>query len=338
MSDCDELLFSYKINGHILTLCDDAECTDTEPADFRSIIPGTVTIKEMDFRRQDKITKKQLRYLKNIHEVFASSLSTLFSNVSGETVKIYLVNFGEYYYKDLVRSLPNDEYAICIKMKPLRGYALFLIDNSLLMKILYPQFSDITIRTEYKLTNFECKKIRRLFRRVLSVLQKSWKKAANLHLNIESMNSLPQCSNIISANELCVELLFEYNIGGDDGMITFCIPYTTIEPVINKFAYRDLDYSIEIKGDTMKPSTIHETLDLTQLPIRAELGHSEISIKEIKELHSGSIIELNGSATEPIDVYVKDIKIATAKVMVISNGNFGIRIEEMMGEKKIYNE
>jgi flagellar motor switch protein FliM len=324
------LLLSYKRNGHFLTLCDN---TKQAGFGFAPVTPGTVTIEEMDFRRQDKFTEKQLSYLGSIHEAFAGSLSRLLSKIFGEPAKIYVLNFEQFYYENFLKTLPNDEYSICIKMKPLKGCALFCIDNSLLMKMLNPQFSRTSTRTDYKLTNLDYKKLRRLFKRLFPVLQKSWKKAANLRLKIESINSPPKCYNIISIDEPCAVIEFVCNIGETDGMITFCIPYATIEPVIHKLADRNLVYSTEIKGDIMKPSTIHEALDLTQLPIRAELGRSEISIKEIKELHSGSIIELNESATDPIDVYVKDIKIATAKVVVISDGNFGIRIEEMIGEK-----
>jgi hypothetical protein len=39
--------------------------------------------------------------------------------------------------------------------------------------------------------------------------------------------------------------------------------------------------------------------------------------------------------TDPIDVYIKDIKIANAKAVVINNDYLGIKITEMVGEKKM---
>jgi flagellar motor switch protein FliN len=103
---------------------------------------------------------------------------------------------------------------------------------------------------------------------------------------------------------------------------------------MDKITNTDSTQLIMVKGDAMKPSTINEALDLTRLPVRAELGCSEISIKEIKELHSDSIIELNRLTTDPIAVYIKDIKVANAEVVIINNDYLGIKITEMITEKK----
>jgi flagellar motor switch protein FliN len=163
----------------------------------------------------------------------------------------------------------------------------------------------------------------------------------NFHPKVESINNPQYFTNIVpwkepcieNLKEPCIEILFEYRIGKDEGTFSFCIPYTTIKPVMNNLADKNLVDSIAIKGDAMKPSTINDALDSSNLPVRAELGRSALSVKEIRNLHSGSIIKLNKSATDPIDVYIQDIKIAEAEVVIVDY-DFGIMITEVIGKKR----
>jgi flagellar motor switch protein FliM len=203
------------------------------------------------------------------------------------------------------------------------------------MRICKDQSENEATNTTRKLTSLDCKKLKRFFRKILPVLRESWKQVINFHPKVESINNPQYFTNIVPWNEPCIEILFEYHIGKDEGTFSFCIPYTTIKPIMNNLYSKDdknLVNSIEIKGDVMKPSTINDALDSSNLPVRAELGRSALSVKEIRNLHPGSIIELNNSAAEDIDVYVQDNKIAKAEVIVTYFNNFAVRITEVIGE------
>lgn len=82
-----------------------------------------------------------------------------------------------------------------------------------------------------------------------------------------------------------------------------------------------------------EPANIDLLMDIT-LPISVELGRAKMSIKDILYLNSGSIIELNKFAGEPLDILVNRKPIAKGEVVVLDE-NFGIRITETIehGEK-----
>ncbi len=67
------------------------------------------------------------------------------------------------------------------------------------------------------------------------------------------------------------------------------------------------------------------------LQVTVELGRTKKYIKEILELTSGSIIELDKLAGEPVDVYVNQKLIAKGEVVVIDE-NFGVRITEIVNK------
>lgn len=62
-----------------------------------------------------------------------------------------------------------------------------------------------------------------------------------------------------------------------------------------------------------------------QLNVYIELGRTQMQIKDILELERGYVIELDKLASEPVDIYVNNKKIAEGEVVVIDK-HFGIRI------------
>jgi flagellar motor switch protein FliN len=64
------------------------------------------------------------------------------------------------------------------------------------------------------------------------------------------------------------------------------------------------------------------------LEIVVELGRTKKKISDVLELTSGSIVELDKMAGEPVDVYVNNKLIAKGEVVVIEE-HFGVRIKEI---------
>jgi flagellar motor switch protein FliN/FliY len=72
-----------------------------------------------------------------------------------------------------------------------------------------------------------------------------------------------------------------------------------------------------------------EFLKDVSLNVLIELGRTKMQIKDIIELERGYVIELDKLASEPVDVYVNNKKIAEGEVVVIDK-HFGIRITNLI--------
>lgn len=78
----------------------------------------------------------------------------------------------------------------------------------------------------------------------------------------------------------------------------------------------------------------HRNLDLLMdipLNVSVELGRTRKSIKEILELNTGSIIELDKLAGEPVDILINNQLIAKGEVVVIDE-NFGVRVTDILNK------
>ena len=72
-----------------------------------------------------------------------------------------------------------------------------------------------------------------------------------------------------------------------------------------------------------------ELLMDVDLPISIELGRTRMAISDILSLGSGSVVELNKLAGEPVDLLVNNKIVARGEVVVVDE-NFGLRITQLL--------
>ena len=72
-----------------------------------------------------------------------------------------------------------------------------------------------------------------------------------------------------------------------------------------------------------------EMLGDVDLHVMVELGRTEMLVEDVLKLNSGSVVELDKLAGDPVDVYVNQRLVARGEVLVL-NDNFCIRISEIV--------
>jgi flagellar motor switch protein FliN len=65
-----------------------------------------------------------------------------------------------------------------------------------------------------------------------------------------------------------------------------------------------------------------------ELPISVSFGHSEMQLKDVLKLGTGSVIELDKSVNDPVTIIVNHKPIAKGEVVMVE-GNYGVRILEV---------
>ena len=79
-----------------------------------------------------------------------------------------------------------------------------------------------------------------------------------------------------------------------------------------------------------------KTFDLlldVELPVSISFGRAQVQLKDILKLTTGSIVELNRSIAEPVEVVVNNCVIARGEVVVVE-GNFGVRIQQVISRQE----
>ena len=80
------------------------------------------------------------------------------------------------------------------------------------------------------------------------------------------------------------------------------------------------------------PASIDLLLDV-ELPVSISFGRAQLPLKDVLKLSTGSIVELNRSVSEPVEVIINNCVIARGEVVVVE-GNFGIRIKQVISRQE----
>jgi len=76
-------------------------------------------------------------------------------------------------------------------------------------------------------------------------------------------------------------------------------------------------------------ASIDVLLDLN-VPVTVIIDKTEISVQRLLQLGPGSVIKLEKNVGAPVDLYLKNVKFATATIVVIDD-RFAVKIKEILG-------
>jgi flagellar motor switch protein FliN/FliY len=84
----------------------------------------------------------------------------------------------------------------------------------------------------------------------------------------------------------------------------------------------------EDSGEAAKAAGVSFLWDIP-LTVEVVLGETELTVREVMEIGVGSVVELNRSYGEPVDVYLNGRLVARGEV-VTAGEQFGVKIKEIL--------
>ena len=127
--------------------------------------------------------------------------------------------------------------------------------------------------------------------RLLANLAESWSTIIDLKPSLGQLETNPQFAQMVPPTEMAVLVTLEAQIGEAKGMINFCIPYITIEPIVSKLSILYM-YSTVRRGAKKRETP---TGYGTELPVDSELcvDAGSYSLKQIGAFAKGDMIPLD---------------------------------------------
>lgn len=286
--------------------------------------------KPYDFKRPDKFSKDQMRTLQMIHETFARMVTTSLSAQLRAAAAVHVSSVDQLTYEEFIRSIPSPTTLAIINMDPLRGSAVYEIDPSISFSIIDRLFGgkgEQPKNINRELTDIERSVMESVIVRMLGNLRESWSTLIDLRPRLGNIETNPQFAQIVPPNDMVVLVSFETKISESEGMMNFCIPYITIEPIVNKLSAQYWYSSIQKAQSEENKEIIQQRLETVLLPIKCEVGEIEISIGDVLNLSEGDIVRLN----TPINGEFI-IKVGDRKKFKCLPGKVGNRVAVQIGE------
>jgi flagellar motor switch protein FliM len=266
---------------------------DTEPEEIKPAA-DTRKIKIYDFKRPDKFSKEQIRTISMMHDTFARLTTTSLSAQLRSMVHVHVASVDQLTYEEFIRSIPTPTTLAIINMDPLKGNAILEIDPAVTFSIIDRLFggSGEGTKSQHELTDIESAVMEGIIVRILGNMREAWTQVIDLRPRLGQIDTNPQFAQIVPPTDMVVLVTLETKVGDVEGMINFCIPYLTIEPIIGKLSTQFWFSTVHRGTTTENLNVLKEKLATVEVDVVAEIGKINIPVREVLSLREGDVVRL----------------------------------------------
>ncbi|EPF30631.1 flagellar motor switch protein FliM [Treponema maltophilum] len=267
---------------------------DSETEEFKPV-NDTRKIKIYDFKRPDKFSKEQIRTVSIMHETFARLTTTALSAQLRSMAHVHVASVDQLTYEEFIRSIPTPTTLAVINMDPLKGNAILEIDPAITFSIIDRLFGGQgqASKVQRDLTDIEQSVMEGIIVRILANMREAWTQVIDLRPRLGQIETNPQFAQIVPPSEMVVLVTLETKIGEEEGMMNFCIPYITIEPIISKLSSQFWFSSVRRSSTTQYLGVLKEKLSSVDMDVVAEIGSIDLPIRDVLTLKVGDIVRLS---------------------------------------------
>jgi flagellar motor switch protein FliN/FliY len=117
-------------------------------------------------------------------------------------------------------------------------------------------------------------------------------------------------------------------VGWSRELVSALTPAETAAP-----EHSEPDSASTVKGVHRGKSSTFDLLMEVELPVSVSFGRAHLPLRDVLKLNSGSIVELNRTISDPVEIIVNNCVIARGEVVVVE-GNYGVRIQHVISREE----
>lgn len=262
-----------------------------------------------DFRLPNRISKNQLRTIRNIHENFAESLSSFLVAKLQTIVNIKVTTVDQIYYSEYVLSVPNPAclYTFHIKNTDIKG--ILELNSDLAFTLVDRLLGGNGLGTKQTkiITPIEQKVLSVITERISLDLKKTWQIIDQLEFVMEKFEPDIDFVQLTSSNESVLLISFELTFGDKTYLMSLCFATFAFDPILAKMSSKKMSTIRAAKRQgASAQDIITRQLYQTLMPIKVELGNANITMQELLELKEGDVILLRTKIHDEQAIKIND--------------------------------
>lgn len=304
---------------------DDGDIGDEEEVDATGV-------KSYDLTSNDRIVRGRMPTLEMINERFArytriSMFNFLRRSADVASAGVQIMKFGEYIHTLYVPTSLN-----LVKMRPLRGTALFILDAKLVFKLVDNFFGGDGRHAKIEGREFtptEVRVVQLILTQVFSDMMEAWSPVMPIEFEYVGSEVNPAMANIVSPSEVVVVSTFNIELDGGGGDLHLTIPYSMIEPM-REILDAGVQSDVDDVDERWQHSLREDILD-ARVDIHGTLVEREIKLREVAALKAGDVIPID--MPENFVLEANGVPVFNGK-MGISNSNLAVKIIDQIKSKR----
>ena len=293
-----------------------------------------VKIKDYDFARPAKFSKEHLRTLEIIFEHFGRLVSSNLPAYLRKNVQVNVMNSEAVTYSEFSNALSNPVLLGIVDFAPLQGDIIIELASNLGFTIIDRMLGGMgePLDKAREFSEIELGVLERVFTILVDLLREPWKNVVEIHPRLERIETNSQFAQIISPSEMIAIVTISVAIGNVEGLMNICLPFITLEDIMDKLNTKYWFSTMQSKDERSYEDAIETAINRAQIPIKALLGKSSISVMDFINLQVGDIIKLDSHVEDELNVYVGNI--VKFKALPGSGvDNYAVKVTEIIREE-----
>jgi flagellar motor switch protein FliM len=282
-----------------------------------------------DFASEERIVRGRMPTLEMINERFSRHFRISLFNMLRRSAEISVGGVEMMKFSEYVHTLYVPTSLNMIKIRPLRGTALLVLDPKLVF-IVVDNFFGGDGRYHAKIegrefTPTEQRVIQMLLNLAFKDLREAW--APVMDVDFEYMNSEvnPQFANIVSPTEVVVASKFHIELEGGGGDLHMTMPYSMLEPIREM-----LDAGVQsdrTDTDERWMVALREEIRTAEVELESGLTEVELTLRDIMNMKPGDIIPIE--MPELVTLRAEGIPVFRG-TLGVANENMAIKIAKQV--------
>ena len=272
----------------------DAGAVNTEPG------PTPGETRTYDFSSEMRIERGRMPTLEMVNDRFARQLRVSLYNLLRRTVELSVGQITMKRYGEYTHSLTLPVNLNLVRVNPLRGTALFVLDPRLVFAIVDNFFGGAGRHVKIEGREFtptEMRVVQMLLRSAFVDMKEAWAPIANIEVEYINSEINPNFAGIVTASEVVVICPFQIELEGGGGAMHIVLPYSMIEPLREV-----LDSGVQSdrgSQDERWMASLKEGLQDAEVELSTVLGSGSIPLSQLVSLRPGDVVpcDFAGKAT-----------------------------------------
>ena len=282
--------------------------------------PRQARVQEIDFRRPTKFARDLVRRLEHAHESFCRTASSALSAELRTSFEVSVAGSEQLPYGTAMAETHPDALLAVLDVAPLETELALIVEMPLALRLvdrLLGGGGKPREGTADTLTDLEVVILRRAMTSIVEPLSATWLDLADVEFSIASMQTSPMTFQLVPPSEPVLMLHLETRIDGLVAPIVLCIPYRSVESIVDKLEHRH--YEGHDSSDPAAAGKVRDAISGVDVELRAEAGAVDMKVTDVLGIKVGDVIRLRRPADKGVVVYAGDVP--TYVAMPGRNGN-----------------
>ena len=271
-------------------------------------------VKNYDFSRPTKFSKEHLRTLEIIFEHYSRLISTNLPVYLRKNVQVSVASSETVTFSEFSNALSNPSVLGIVNFAPLNGNIIIEIATNLCYAMLDRMLggSGQPLEKSRDFSDIELTILQKLLVMFTQLMREPWKNVVEISPVLSRLETNPQFAQVIAPSDMIAIVTLNMKIGDVEGMVNICLPFFTLEDVMDKLNTKYWFSTMQENHDEHYEEYIESMIRRVDIPIKAVLGKSTISVNDFLNLQVGDCIRLDSRVDTDMNVYVGNIKKFTA--------------------------